>query len=276
MALDTTAPRSRRSLLTAAAGGAAALAASAAAPLGVAAAATTMQTETANTSADETSLADSGDRTIAFKTTNVGVAPALVVHNAPGVATGTAETHPKDPGGITTSAGVYATSADATDAVPFFAATFTGVYGFSPTWSAPGNGFAQGVWGDSPDVGALGTGGVGVRGEGFYGVVAAGGYGSGATGLLAWGGDGTGTDVALDVRGKFKFSRSGRTTIGTGRSSVKVTLKGTTSSSRVFAVLHSNRASRYVRAVVPTTGSFTIYLNTSVTSATYVAWFVIN
>jgi hypothetical protein len=41
-------------------------------------------------------------------------------------------------------------------------------------------------------------------------------------------------------------------------------------------VLHSNRASRYVRAVVPTTGSFTIYLNTSVTSATYVAWFVIN
>ena len=59
-------------------------------------------------------------------------------------------------------------------------------------------------------------------------------------------------------------------------SSVKINLKGTTSSSRVFAVLHSNRASRYVRAVVPTTGSFTIYLNASVTSATYVAWFVIN
>ena len=72
MALDTTAPRSRRSLLTAAAGGAAALAASAAAPLGVAAAATNIQTETANSSAAETSLADSGDRTIAFKTTNVG------------------------------------------------------------------------------------------------------------------------------------------------------------------------------------------------------------
>ena len=76
MALDTTAPRSRRSLLTAAAGGAAALAASAAAPLGVAAAATNMQTETANTSAAETSLNDSADRTVGFKTTNVGVAPA--------------------------------------------------------------------------------------------------------------------------------------------------------------------------------------------------------
>ena len=276
MALDTTAPRSRRSLLTAAAGGAAALAASAAAPLGVAAAATNMQTETANASAAETSLNDSADRTVGFKTTNVGVAPAIVVHNAAGAITNAGDTDPTDPGGISTSAGVYATSVDATNAVPYWAATFTGVYGFAPSWSATVPGFAQGVWGDSPDVGVLGSGDVGVRGEGFLGMVAAGGFGSGATGLRAWGGDGTGDDIALDVRGKVKFSRSGRTTIGAGRSSVKVNLKGTTSSSRVFAVLHSNRASRYVRAVVPTTGSFTIHLNTSVTSATYVAWFVIN
>jgi hypothetical protein len=55
-----------------------------------------------------------------------------------------------------------------------------------------------------------------------------------------------------------------------------VTLAGTSSASRVFAVLHSNRAGRYVRAVVPTTGSFTIYLNTTVTSATYIAWFVLD
>ena len=98
---------------------------------------TSIQTETANTSAAETSLADSGDRTIAFKTTNVGVAPALVVHNAAGAATTAAETDPTDPGGITTSAGVYATSVDATDAIPFWAATFTGVYGFAPAWSPP-------------------------------------------------------------------------------------------------------------------------------------------
>jgi hypothetical protein len=41
-------------------------------------------------------------------------------------------------------------------------------------------------------------------------------------------------------------------------------------------VLRSNRSGRYVRAVVPTAGSFTIYLNTTVTSSTYVVWFVLN
>lgn len=116
---------------------------------------------------------------------------------------------------------------------------------------------------------------MGVRGDGFIGVVAAGSEGGG-TGLRAWGGDGLGLDVALDVRGKVRFSRSGRSTILTGRSSIKVNLLGVTTSSRVFAVLHSNRSGRYVRAVVPTTGSFTIYLNTTVTANTFIAWFVIN
>ena len=71
-------------------------------------------------------------------------------------------------------------------------------------------------------------------------------------------------------------SRAGKSTIGTGRSSLKINLAGVSANSRVFAVLHSNRSGRYVRAVVPTTGSFTIYLNSAVTSATFVAWFVIN
>ena len=84
------------------------------------------------------------------------------------------------------------------------------------------------------------------------------------------------TDLALDVRGKVKFSRSGRSTIGAGKSSLSVTLAGTTSASRVFAVLHTNRTGRWVQAVVPVTGKFTIYLNGTVSSATYVAWFVIN
>src|SRR6266508_4464303 len=87
MALDPNTPRSRRALLAAAAGGAAAVAATAAAPLTVSAAPTPMVTETANASAAETSLADSGDRTIAFKTTNAGVAPTQLVSNAAGVAT---------------------------------------------------------------------------------------------------------------------------------------------------------------------------------------------
>jgi hypothetical protein len=84
------------------------------------------------------------------------------------------------------------------------------------------------------------------------------------------------TGVGLQVIGKVQFSRSGRVTILAGRSSIKVNLAGTTTSSRVFAVLHSNRSGRYVRAVVPTTGSFTIYLNTTVTANTFIAWFVIN
>ena len=72
------------------------------------------------------------------------------------------------------------------------------------------------------------------------------------------------------------FSRSGRATIGAGKSSIRVNLAGVSANSRVFAVLHSNRSGRYVRAVVPTTGYFTIYLNTTVASSTYVAWFVLN
>ena len=46
--------------------------------------------------------------------------------------------------------------------------------------------------------------------------------------------------------------------------------------SRVFAVLASNRSGRYVRAVVPAAGKFTIYLNTTVTSTTVVTWFVLD
>jgi hypothetical protein len=41
-------------------------------------------------------------------------------------------------------------------------------------------------------------------------------------------------------------------------------------------VLNSNRSGRYVRAVVPASGKFTIYLNSTVSSSTYVAFFVID
>jgi len=275
MAPDPNALRSRRALLTAAAGGAAAVVATAAAPASVLALPTSVLTETANTSTDETSLADSGDRTTAFKTTNVGVAPAFVAGNAAGVATDPAETDPSDPGGITSAAGIFSYSVDATDAAPYWATTYTGVYGYSPT-TPDVNSFGTGVWGDSADVGVFGTGGVGVRGDGFFGMVAVGTNDAAAAGLRTWGYDGSGNWTALDVRGKAKFSRSGRATIGAGKSSIKINLVGTSFSSLVFAVLRSNRSGRYVRAVVPTTGSFTIYLNAAVTSSTYVVWFVLN
>ncbi|HEX2470921.1 MAG TPA: hypothetical protein VHK05_10045 [Candidatus Limnocylindrales bacterium] len=246
MASDSNAPRSRRALLTAAAGAAGAMAASAALPLTAAAAPTPMSTEQDNPSTAQTSVTQSAAGFIAFKAST---------------------TNPD-------RAGLVGATGDQTDTNESFSA-YTGVYGFAPAAPIDFSGFGSGVWGDSPDVGVAGSGFVGVRGDGAYGMVAA-GFTGGGTGLLAWGGDGSGADIALDVRGKVKFSRSGRVTILSGRSTIKVNLVGVTTSSRVFAVLHSNRSGRYVRAVVPTTGSFTIYLNTTVTANTFIAWFVIN
>jgi hypothetical protein len=274
MASDPNALRTRRSILAAAAGGAAAVAATAAAPLTVSAAPTPMLTESNNASTARASLSDSGDRTIAFATSNVGVAPALLVSNAAGVATTVGETDPDDPGGITSAAGVYAYVVDNTDASPYWLTTYSAVYGWAPSAPLELPVAASGVWGESDDIGVAGGGGVGVRGDGFFGMVAA--AVPGGTGLRTWGGTGNGNDIALDVRGKALFSRSGRATISAGQSTKKINLTGVSFSSLVFAVLRSNRSGRYVRAVVPTTGSFTIYLNTTVTSSTYVVWFVVN
>ena len=125
---------------------------------------------------------------------------------------------------------------------------YTGVFGSSP--ADPISALGTGVWGDSDDVGVFGFGGAGVYGVGSYGVI--GESISTSAGVLAVGQ--SATDVALEVQGKVKFSRSGRATLGAGKSSIKVTLAGTTTGSRVFAVLHSNRTGRWVQSVVPTTG----------------------
>lgn len=161
----------------------------------------------------------------------------------------------------------------------------TGVWGQGGTVST---GSSTGVYGEG-DTGVWGFGGWGVfgasdaTGTGVYGF-------SGAsvpaapvhTGVFGYSDSGTGvyakaaTGTALYVVGKARFSRSGRSTIGSGKSSLVVYLAGVTTSSLVFAVLYSSRSGRYVRAVTPTTGKFTIYLNTTVTSSTYVSWFVVN
>jgi hypothetical protein len=249
MALDPTTPRSRRALLTAAAGGAAAVAASAAAPASVFAVPGAVLTETANASTAETSLsmtsATATDVTLKIATTTTTAASFLAAAG--------------DQTGIATDTG------------------FTGIYGW--TEGAPvsdPNHIGSGVWGDSVDIGVVGTGTVGVEGDGFIGVFGAGANDPTAIGMLATGFDGTGNFIALDVRGKAKFSRSGRASIGAGKSTIKINLAGVSFSSLVFAVLRSNRTNRFVRAVVPTTGSFTIYLNAAVTSSSYVVWFVVN
>jgi len=256
MASDPNAPRSRRALLAAAAGGAAAFAATTALPLTAAAAdGDPVLVGAEHTGGSETSLvitsADPLDPQAAFRAHNTDADAAGVI-GASGDETLASEDTP-----------------------------FTGVYGWSV--ADPVDAIGSGVWGDSPDSGVVGTGSVGVLGLGGVGVW---GDGSGApgvigdsdsatvAGVLARGA--TATGLGLSVVGKAKFSRSGRHTIGAGRSSLTIALNGTTSGSKVFAVLNSNRSGRYVRAVVPTTNSFTVYLNAAVTSASYVAWFVLD
>lgn len=252
MASDPNAPRSRRALLAAAAGAAGAVAASAAVPAGIAA-------------------ADPND--VVKEIDNATVATTSITQSAAGAVAFKARTTNTD------AAGLLGSTGDETDISSD--TSFTGVYGWSPSDST--NFAGSGVWGDSPDNGVVGTGTVGVLGIGGIGVWAS---GSGAPGLigesdnaafagvLARGSSSTG--LALSVIGKTKFSRSGRSSIGSGRSSLTVPLSGVTSTSKVFAVLHSNRSGRYVRAVVPTTNRFTIYLNASVTSASFIAWFVLD
>lgn len=137
----------------------------------------------------------------------------------------------------------------------------TGVYGFG------GIAFnATGVVGDS-------SYGTGVRGHSSYGQA--------VRGLV----DGSGTAVygsaptaglALRADGRVKFSRSGIASIAAGATSVSVVLDGVTTSSMVFAVVAKNVAARWVRAVVPSTGSFRIYVNKALVSSAPVSWFVLD
>jgi hypothetical protein len=244
MASDSNAPRSRRALLTAAAGGAAAFAVTATMPLTAAAG----DGDPVVVGADHT-----GENETSIVVTALDADPQVAFRG-----------HAANPN----AAGLIGSSGDETLASED--TPFTGVYGWSE--ADPVEALGSGVWGDSPDTGVVGTGSVGVLGFGGAGVVGVGD--PGGIGVDAFGD--SATDIALRVTGKVVFSRAGKTIINSGRSSLKINLPGVSGNSRVFAVLHSNRASRYVRAVVPATGSFTIYLNASVTSATYVAWFVIN
>jgi hypothetical protein len=170
----------------------------------------------------------------------------------------------------------------------------TGVYGFSDI--TPGS---NGVWGDSVT-------GTGVYGSGDTGVVGFGGYvGVYAVGSVGIWGDGSAFDtgvygfagstaaplppagvgvqasaapglIALNVTGKAKFSRSGRTSFAATKYSKKVSMAGVSGSSYIIATLQSKRSGIYVQSVVPAAGYFTIYLNKAVSSTTYVGYLVIN
>ncbi len=261
MALEESVPRSRRALLTAAAGAAGALAASAALPAVVSAHdADDVQKGVDNATTATTIVTDSADGQHGPRRARDGHRVRLrrgrdldqrrrrvrLEHQH-----GVGWDPPFDPSFL----------------------TYTGVFGFAPQGDGVTT-YGSGVWGDSPDTGVFGTGSYGVEGVGGVGVA---GYANGQTGSIgvhAW--SDTNSATALRVDGKVHLSRSGRKSMSSGKSNVVVTLAGVTSSSKVFAVLATSESGRYVRAVVPASGKFTVYLNTSLSSSASVSWFVLD
>ncbi|HYH94161.1 MAG TPA: hypothetical protein VD763_13450 [Candidatus Saccharimonadales bacterium] len=172
----------------------------------------------------------------------------------------------------------------------------TGVYGIANQGESA-NGVVgrsdtgTGLYGDSAGgYGVIGASDfTGVYGFGSYGVV---GDADGGTGVYGWSGTtapppgrlntaiyaaAQGNRTALEVNGVFKASRSGETTIQSG-STRTVTGVPLVPASIVLAMLQNNRSGVWVRAVTTSVAdsSFTIHLNTSVSTATIVAWFVVN
>ena len=248
--------RTRRALLTAAAGTAAALAASAALPLTAAAAdPDDVVKGVDNATTLTTSITDSGAGSTAFQ----------------GNATGTGAGYGVE-GTSLGAGGVVGWSVSASDIDPVDT-QYTGVYGFAPVFPSTTD-FAFGVWGDSPDIGVHGTGLYGVHGYGAVGVLGQANSQPGSIGVQAYAP--TTSQKALVVNGKVSLSRSGRKTMGRGTSSTTISLAGVTTTSKVFAVLSTNESGRWVRAVVPATNSFVIRLNTALATSAVVSWFVLD
>ena len=248
--------RTRRALLTAAAGTAAALAASAALPLTAAAAdPNDIVKEVDNPTTVTTSITDSGAGSTALQ----------------GNATGTGAGYGVE-GTSLGAGGVVGWSVSPSDIDPA-ETQYTGVYGYAPVFPDP-KFYSAGVWGDSPDFGVYGTGAYGVYGYGAIAVQGEANSQPGSIGVRAYAP--STAQKALVVTGKVSLSRSGRKTMGKGTSSTTISLAGVTTTSKVFAVLSTNESGRWVRAVVPGTNSFVIRLNTALATSAVVSWFVLD
>ncbi|TME79969.1 MAG: hypothetical protein E6I45_11920 [Chloroflexi bacterium] len=287
---DSTRAQSRRQLLTAAAGGVAALAAEALTrPHAVDAVSAALMTEVDNPTSAETSVTSSQSTTgeVAFKVAIGDLGTALHADSPNGVGVlgtnnlGGAGVMGNSTGG---AVGVIGQTGDPAG-YPGVPAGSAGVYGFSST-DGPG------VFGDG---GVLGAGPIAVMGVGQIGSV---GLGDGlgppgqfGAGVYGYSGSvtaplppnnvgvyarGDGTALALQVQGKAKFSRSGRTYVAAGHANRAVTYAGVTTSSLVIATLATYRAGVYIAAVVPGSGKFTVYLNKAVTASTYFVYMILN
>lgn len=257
MTLDTTSPRTRRSLLAGALGGAAALAAEALGrPLAVNAAnGDIVHVGDDLTGTGITRIATTGDAGLYGRTSKSGAGVAGVYGQATaGFGSGVVGEATNALGG---PIGVRGKSA---------AGSGTGVSGLAD----PGGNDSIGVLGvaNNGGTGVLGragtNGGTGVKGEALE---------PGKIGLHAYANLGS---TALKIEGKIVSNRSGRTLMAKNTSSKKINVGGVTSQSIVIAVLGSNRSGRYVRAVVSASGSFTVYLNTSLQSDAWINWFILN
>jgi hypothetical protein len=262
------APRSRRALLAAAAGSAAVLAASAAIPFSAAAHdADDLQLAAVNAAPGTTQLnctaLDVDALVVLAANANSGSGIVAAGAHAPGIRTYSGE-----------QAALFAINGDESGAATAAETITTGVYGYAPTAPDPTKSIGSGVWGDSPDIGVAGSGTWGVNGFGAIGVEGDANNNAGSIGVWAWAP--TTAQTALRVTGKVSLSRSGRKSMATGASTLTISLAGVTTSSKVFAVLATSETGRYVRAVVPATGSFKVYLNTTLASSAVVAWFVLD
>jgi hypothetical protein len=178
-----------------------------------------------------------------------------------------------------TTAGVWGNNSSSGTGVKGTSASGPGLSGSSTKNAIFGSSSGDlytGVWGENT---AAGYGVYGTTGSadaaGVWGVNSAAGMGVQGTSDSGIGvSAGSKTGVALDVVGKARFSRSGKASVLAGKKSVKVTLAGVTASTLVFANLATNASGRYVAAVVPAAGSFTIYLNANAAAKVSVAWLV--
>jgi hypothetical protein len=268
--------RSRRALLTAAAGAAAgaaaAVAASAVAPAAVLAAdPDDVVKDQDNATTDVTSITQGSADVNAFEGHGSGSGVGVL---------GSTE--------ATVNAGIVGLAGDSSGST-YVTQGFdldAGVYGHSGS----DTGVGSGVYGEGT-VGVWGYGDYGVEAQGFTTGLFASAFPIG-TAIHGHAGDGdapapmTGiairasvtesTEIGLRAAGRIQFpNRSGKVTFSAGSSSKSVTIAGMTSSHYAFAVLNSTRSGVYVRAVVPGTNKITIYLNKAPSSSTAVAWLVL-
>jgi hypothetical protein len=278
--VDSTTRRSRRAVLGAALGGAAALAASnVARPLAV-------KADTggnailgqANTADAETSLSKTTASSNAFRAT-IGAGTG-----ARGESTDTTPTedwavasHKSGVVGTVGDTAAFPTNTDESGVVGFADVSFNsvGVAGYSPDGAGVyAVGGWSGVYGTGDLTGVLGD--VGAGGTGVYGFTGNVNAPAPPAGVGVYARAATTSQTALQVAGKVKFSRSARVAISEGASSKLVTMSGVSESSYVIATLQTSSSGLYVRAVVPASGQFRIYLSKAAPKRVVVGYLVVN